>query len=315
MLSGFANALETIFGAALVPAAAVLRWTATFCLLAALLLSARSIVRAVAAWRYGWVPGTLVRCPRCGKFASDPGLARCPAGHEVRFPASTLRRLSVPETGARRASRHAYPIVLAVFLGAVTAGGYVLADVSGRARPISTITACLAFLFLCAAICAAGFALRPRPSGAIARILHSALAAACLFPALVLVLLATAFEPPAEHEIGSLWTTPTALYLARGGRARRAGPAAGRLEARTIDASVPGLGIVWEGLEGFELAGRDVPWRGKGGTAARFLGWWFARSDSRPGFFRRSVQIVALEPNRRVRILAARDHVRFVPEP
>ncbi len=315
MLSGLAHALETIFGAALVPAAAVLRWMATLALVAALLLSVRSIVRAVTAWRYGWVPGTLVRCPRCGKLASDPGLARCPTGHEVRFPASTLRLLSVPETGARRASRQAYPILLAVFLGAVTAGGYVVADVSGRVRPISTIMACLSFLFLCAAICAAGFALRPRPSGAIARLLHAALAVTCLFPALVLVLLATAIEPPVENEIGSLWTTPTALYLARGGRAWRAGPAAGRLEARTIDASVPGLGIVWKGLEGFEVAGRDVPWRGSGGTAARFLGWWSNHSGSRPGFFRRSVQMVTLEPNRRVRILAARDHVRFVAEP
>lgn len=315
MLSALARALETIFGAALAPTAALLRPAATLALVAALLLAGRAIVRAIAAWRYGWIPATLVRCPRCGQLAGDPARARCPEGHEVRFPARAIRRLAVPESSARRLARHAYPIVLAAALAAAILAAYLLADIHDLIRPISTITASLAFLFFCSAVCAAGFALRPRPSGAVTRILHAGLAAACFFPALVLALLSRGFEPPVEKEIGSLWTTPTALYVTGGGRARREGPPAVRLDAIMDEVTVPGLGVVWEGLEGFDVLGRRVPWKGAGGATARLLGWWVRPSDRSPGLFRRSLQFVTLEPNHRVRILASRDHVRFVSGP
>src|SRR5512143_1692201 len=115
MLSAFARALETIFGPALAPAAAALAVIATLVLVASIALAGRMIAVAIAAWRHGWIPATM-RCPRCGKIAGDPGSPRCPEGHEVRFPAATLRRVLLPESRARRFVRRAYPFFVAGLL-------------------------------------------------------------------------------------------------------------------------------------------------------------------------------------------------------
>jgi hypothetical protein len=140
------------------------------------------------------------------------------------------------------------------------------------------------------------------------------MAVLCLAPALVLALLARAFEPAVERDIGSLWTTPSALYVSSGRRSRREAPVVDRLDAITVDAWLPGLGTVWAGLEAFHAAGREIPWRGAGGTSARLAGRWLWSSGG-TGPVRRSVQTLRLEPNRRVRILASRERIRFAPEP
>jgi hypothetical protein len=315
MLSAFARALETVLGPALGPAASLLRVLAVLTLLAAIVTAGVAMTRAIAAWRYGWTPAVLVRCPRCGKIASDPAVAACPDGHPVRFPASAGRRLGPAPTGWRRGARALYPIVFAAAAGAAAVFLYFGSGVDRTARPVATITASLAYLFFAAALAASAYALSPRPVGGLARLLHAGLAVACLLPAFVLAWLARGFEPAVEREIGSLWTTPTALYVAAGSRARREGAAVERLDALSVDARFPGFGILWEGLEGFHAAGVSVPWRGRGGLAARLAVRWLRPSASADSLFTRSVQTLALQPNRRVHILATREHVRFVPDP
>ncbi|HEY6099880.1 MAG TPA: hypothetical protein VIW03_10650 [Anaeromyxobacter sp.] len=311
MLSAFARALETFFGPALAAAATASRALAALALAA---LAGRAMVRAITAWRYGWISVTVVRCPRCGEVAPDPGAPLCPRGHAVRFPPATLRRLASAHDRACRRSRAAYPIVLAAGVCAAGVAGWWAAHLGSLALPVSTITASLAYLFFAAALGAAALALSPPVRGTVARVFHAALAVLCVAPALVLALLARAFEPAVERDIGSLWTTPSALYVSSGRRSRREAPAVDRLDAITVDAWLPGLGTIWAGLEAFHAAGREIPWRGAGGTFARLAGRWL-RSSGGAGPVRRSVQTLRLEANRRVRILASRDRIRFAPEP
>ena len=315
MLSAFARALETVLGPALVPAASLLRVLAVLALLAGIVLAGSAMTRAVAAWRYGWLPATVVRCPRCGKIAAEPAVAACPEGHPVRFPASASRRLVAESPGSRSLARAAYPVLFAAVVGAAAVFLYFASGVQDVARPVATISASLAYLFFAAALAAAAYALTPRPVGMLTRLLHVGLSVACVFPAFVLAWCARGFEPPVEHEIGSLWTTPTALYVASGKHARREAAPAERVDAVAVDARVPGFGVLWEGLESFHSAGVEVPWRGRGGIAARMAARWLRPSASADSLFTRSVQTLTLQPNRRVHILATREHVRFVADP
>ena len=315
MLSALARALETVLGPALVPAASAFRVAAVLALLAAILVAGAALTRAIAGWRYGWVPAVVVRCPRCGTVAADPGHPACPEGHPVRFPSSTVRRIGVPSTRGRRFVQGLYPAALAAGVCVAAVAAYRAADLDSLSRPISTMTASLAYLFFTGSLAAAAYALSPRPVGLVSRLLHAGLAVACVLPALTLAWLARGFEPPVEREIGSLWTTPAALYVSSGSRARREGAAAERLDAWTVDARLPGFGVFWEGLEGFHAGGREIPWRGRGGVAARFAARWFRPSRSADSLFVHTVQPVALRPNQRVRILATREHVRFAAEP
>jgi hypothetical protein len=314
MLSTLAQALETLLGRALVPTASALRFVAALTLVAAVLAAGIAMTRAIAAWRFGWIPATVVRCRICGRVAPDPAVPACPEGHPVRFPASAVRELAAPSRSRRRL-RAAWPVILSGAIGAAAAGLYFAAGPVSLTRPVATITASASYLFFAAALAAASFALAARPVGLFSRLLHAGLMVACVVPALLLAWLAHAFEPPIEREIGSLWITPASLYVSSGSRARREAPAVQRLDAVAVDARLPGLGVVWEGLEGFHAAGVEVPWRGKGGWVARMATRWTGPAPSAGSLFTRSVQSLTLDPNRRVRILATREHVRFVPEP
>ena len=242
MLSNLAQALETLLGRALVPTTSVLRLAAALTLVAAVLAAGIAMTRAIAAWRFGWIPATVVRCRTCGRVASDPTVPACPEGHPVRFPASAARELAAASRGRGRL-RAAWPVFLPGAVGAAAVGLYFAAGPGSLTRPVATITASVAYLFFGAALAAATFAVTARPAGVFSRVLHAGLAMACVVPALLLAWLAHAFEPPVEREIGSLWITPASLYVSSGSRARREAPAVERLDAIAVDARLPGIGV------------------------------------------------------------------------
>jgi hypothetical protein len=208
-----------------------------------------------------------------------------------------------------------YPILLAVGVCGASLAGYRVSGVGQATRPLATIAAAAAYLFFAAALYCFAFSLSPRPHGAGNRILHVGLALACLLPAATLALTARAFEPPPQIEIGSLWITPTALYVKSGARAVHAAAAPSRLEAELIEARLPGFGVVWQGLKALRADGQELPWKGSGGWTARLLGLWSAPSEARGTFLGRSVVAIPLVANHRVKILATRESVRFEAEP
>ncbi|MDQ2980370.1 MAG: hypothetical protein M3R62_14255, partial [Acidobacteriota bacterium] len=86
MIPSAARAFERLFGAALFPLAGALRAVALVALVVVLGVAVARVVRTLVARRFGWEPGTVVRCPACGRPAADAALPVCPEGHPVRFP-------------------------------------------------------------------------------------------------------------------------------------------------------------------------------------------------------------------------------------
>ncbi len=314
MLPRLARAIESLFGGGLASAALFLRGVAQLALLAAIAVPLVRAALSFTAFRHGWETALVVRCPRCRRLVADPEASTCPDGHPVRFPGTAATK----ERWRRRFHRSrrivaSYGFVLPTFLAVASVIAFRVAGAARVEGPLAAICASLAFLFFAAALGLAGLALSPRPRSAADRVLHAGIAALCLGPALVLALLARGFEPPRPRAIGHVWSTPTALYLSTGGRARRVGEPAGQVEAHLVDVRAPAFGIVWQGLTGVEAGARFIKWRGRGGSFSRLLERWAAPLSRRGVFLARSRRTVPVPANVRVWIVTDGDEVRFTP--
>jgi hypothetical protein len=314
MLPRLAQAIESLFGVALRPAAGFLRAAALIALLAAVTFSLVRAALALRAFRLGWENALVVRCPRCRRLVADPELRTCPSGHPIRFPAGAANRESRRRRFhglSRVAASSAFVVPLLIALGA--AAGFRTTGAARMEGPLASLTASAAYLFLTGALALLGLTLSARPRGWTERALLAATSILCLLPALLLSLLARGFEPPVPRTIGHLWTTPTALYVSSGGRARRVGGPASEIDAELVDVRAPAFGIVWEGLARFRAGGRVVGWRGRGGTLARFFERWAAPLSRRGIFLQRSTRSLILPPNVRTWIVSEPGRIRFGP--
>ncbi|HEV8611823.1 MAG TPA: hypothetical protein VGS98_17335 [Thermoanaerobaculia bacterium] len=316
MLPRLAEAIESLFGGRLAPAAGFVRGTAVAALVLAIAIPLLRAALSFTAYRYGWELAPVVRCPKCRRLAADPEVRTCPAGHPIRFPSGAVgrerrRRRFQPLRRAAASYRYLLPIVIALFavLGFRACG---VARVEGS---LATFAASAGYLFFAAALALGGLALSAKPRGPAERLLHAGTAALCLLPAMVLALLARGFEPPRPRVIGHLWSTPTALYLSTGARARRVGDPRMEMEALLVDARAPAFGVVWEGLEGLRSGERVVKWKGRGGTTARLLSRWAGPLSRRGIFLARSTQMVPLPANVKVWIVSEPGKVRFTTQP
>lgn len=312
MLPRLAQAIESLFGDALRPAAGLLRAAAQVALVAAITFSVVRAARTFRAFQLGWETALVVRCPRCRRLVADPDLRTCPSGHEIRFPSGSAdrerrRRRFHRLSRAARSSTFLVPAVIAL----AAAAGFRMTGVARMDGPLASLTASIAYLFLAAALALAGLAVSARRRSWTERTLHAATSLLCLAPALVLSLLARGFEPPQQRTIGHLWSTPTALYVSSGGRAHRVGEPASEIEAELVDVRAPAFGIVWEGLARFRTGGRVVRWTGHGGTLARLFERWAAPLSRRGVFLQRSTRSVFLPPNVRMFIVSEPGRIRF----
>ncbi|MEP6768520.1 MAG: hypothetical protein ABJC61_07625 [Acidobacteriota bacterium] len=274
MIPTAARAVERLFGAALLPAAGALRLAAIASFALVVIFAVAGMVRAVAARRYGWETGSLVRCRRCGRPVADPALGACPDGHPVQFPpgaAAREMRRQASGPGRRWLSPAAAAGCIAVVALAVAAArAFRIADPA--APPLAVIAGAAGFLFCAGALLAALRAVSPGVHGAFGRLLACGVAAVAVAPALFFLVLTRAADPPGPRTLGSLWRTPSALYVSDGGRARREGPPAEPLEADVVSVGSPLLGSPWEGLAHLRAGGQAFPWRGRSGSAARSFG-------------------------------------------
>jgi hypothetical protein len=312
MLPRLAQAIESLFGEALRPAASLLRATAQVALVAAVTFSFVRVARTLRAFRLGWENALVVRCPRCRRLVADPDLRTCPSGHPIQFPSGAsdreLRRRRFHRL-SRVAASSAFVVPVLIALGA--AAGFRMTGVARMEGPLASLTASFAYLFLAAALALAGLAASPRCRSWPERALHAATSILCLFPALLLSVLARGFEPPQPRTIGHLWSTPTALYVSSGGRPHRVGEPASEIDAELIDVRAPALGIVWEGLARFRAGDRVVEWRGRGGTLARLFERWAAPLSRRGVFLQRTTRSLFLPPNVRMWIVSEPGRIRF----
>jgi len=316
MLPRLAEAIETLFGGRLAPAAGFVRTTAVVALVLAIAIPLLRAALSFTAYRYGWETAPVVRCPRCRHLTADPEVRKCPSGHPIRFPAGALER----ERRRRRfhpfhRAAAAYRIVLPVAIALFAILGFRACGVERVEGSLATFAASVGYLFFAAALAVSALALSARPRGPAERLLHAGTAALCFLPAMVLALLARGFEPPTPRVIGNLWSTPTALYLSTGDRARRAGDPRMEMEALLVDARAPAFGVVWEGLEGFRSGERIVKWKGRGGMTARLLARWAGPLSQRGVFLARSTQMVPLPSNVKVWIVSEPGKVRFTTDP
>jgi len=217
--------------------------------------------------------------------------------------ARALRRLSFAAAGG------------AALLAAATIVAAVACRIAEAAPPLAAIPAAAAFLFFAGAAAAAARAASPLPRSGLDRALATAAALLLLVPAGAGLALSRGLDPPAPRVIGSLWTTPTALYVARGVRGgwpRREGPPAAEVHADVVTAKSLLFGVTWTGIARLTGGAQPFPWRGTGGRAARLLD----RFGPRPGGALLSVERtrvdVATPPNVRVWIERSPAGVRFV---
>ncbi len=271
MIPTAARAVERLFGGALLPAAGSLRLAALASLGLVVILAIAGIVRAVAARRYGWETGSLVRCRSCARPVADPALVECPEGHPVRFPpGAAAREMRRQAAGTRRdwvAPAAAAGCAAIVALALVSARAFRIAD--SAAPPLAAIAGAAGFLFSAGALLAALRAVSPGVHGAFGRLLACGGAAVAVAPALFFLVLTRAADPPGPRTLGSLWRTPSALYVSDGGKARRSAPPAEAVEADVVSVGSPLLGSSWEGLAHLRAGGQAFPWRGRSGSAAR----------------------------------------------
>jgi hypothetical protein len=246
------------------------------------------------------------------------GPALSPAAGAVRLLAwaalaAVVLFLGVRAVGAFR-GRSPAVATAAVLIAAATVAAAVACRIGEAAPPLAAIPAAFGFLFFAAAASAAARAASPAARGRVDRALSVAAALLLLIPAGVGLALSRGLDPPAPRMIGSLWTTPTALYVAggvRGSRARREGPASAEVRADVVTAKSLLFGVTWTGIARLSGGGPPFPWRGRGGRAARFLD----RFGPHPGGALLSIERtrvdVATPPNVRVWIFRSPTEVRF----
>jgi hypothetical protein len=312
--STIARALESLAGPWLGPLASFLRLAALLALAAVLASSLLRALQAALAWRYGWERRTIVRCPRCGRIAAERERPVCPEGHEVRFPPWETF-FAPPRSGKGRAALHVYALGVAIGTGLSAAWGFVELRPGSLQSSLGEIFAAGAYLFFAAALLCASWAIAPGPRGGVGRVLHVALAAVLVVPAGASFLLADLVVPPARVPLGSIWRTPAATYLAPARRrGRRVGPSSPELDAALVEARIPALGIVWQGLEVLRLGGQDVPWKGSGGSVARTLARWAGPLSEHGVWLSKSQRHVVLPENAKLWIVSDRRHVVFLTE-
>lgn len=319
MISAAARVFERLFATVLVPAAGALRavaWIAFAVVLAAAIAQAARVFRAA---RHGWETATVVRCRKCGAVATDPRDPRCANGHAVRFPPGAAEREDRRRAVGGRIAFPAAGILAVASAAAITAGvvaaaqAFRIADV--RAPALAAAAGACGFLLFSAGAVALLRASSTAPRGALDRGASAAAGAFAIFPAILLLALARAADPAPPRTIGSLWATPTALYVADGGKARRAhrvlpaGPAS--IAADIVVAQCPLFALRWTGLAGFAAGGAGIPWSGSGGSRARLV----ARLPSRTLFPFFTVDetrvVVATPPNARIWIVRSADGILF----
>lgn len=317
MIPSAARAFERLFGAALQPLAGGLRLLAFAALGILLVVSIGRVARAIAARRFGWEPGTVVRCPVCARPAADAALSTCPEGHPLRFPPGAAGREIRRRSGRGRRRHFLLASAAAGLLGvaAALAGARAFRITDAAAPPLAGIAGAAGFLFFATALAAAGRAASPDARGPLDRALSAVAGTLVLVPALFFLLFSRAADPPVPRTIGSLWQTPSALYVSPGGRARREAEAApsGTLEAEVVGVRSGLLGLSWEGLARLRAGGTEIPWRGSGGTAARLLNR-LPRALARPGSFvavTRDRRPVAAPANVKVWILRSPAGIAF----
>ena len=179
------------------------------------------------------------------------------------------------------------------------------------APPLAAMAGSAGYVFFAASLLLAGVALSPAATSAVSRILSATLAALGLAPALVLLFFARATDPPLPVVIGSVWQTPSALYVSSGGRGRREADSAEPVEAEIVEARSGLFGLSQQGLAGFRAAGRTIPWRGEDGISSRLAARW-PQALSGPLFsVTRTVRSVEMRPNERLWILRGPAGVTF----
>lgn len=317
MIPSAARVLERWLGPAISPFAGALRLVAWIALVALLVGLAARAARALRAYRFGWELRAVVRCRECGALAADATTPYCPSGHAVVFPPGASRRekgRSAEGRGGSPRRRLVAAVAVTVALAAAAVGGassYRIAD--GSTPPLAAIPAAAGFLLFVAALAAASRALSPEWRSAADRGLSAAAAFAALVPAGALLALSHGIDPPAASTIGSVWSTPTALYVAHGGRtkAKNEGPPAARIEADIVSTRSLLLGFSWTGVARLRADGRSIPWRGRGGVVARLVDRLGPREGGALWAVRRERREVATPPNVRIWIFRSRSDVTF----
>jgi len=309
-----ARALESLAGPWLGPLATFLRLAALLALAAVLVSSLLRALQAAFAWRYGWERRTVVRCPRCGRIAAERERPVCPEGHEVRFP--PWESFFAPRrSGKARAGPQVYALAVAIATGLLAAWGFAKLRPGSLQSSLGEIFAAGSYLFYAAALLCASWAVDPGPRGGVGRLLHVVLAAVLAVPAGASFLLAELVEPPARVPLGSIWRTPAATYLAPARRrGRRVGPSSPELDAALVEARIPALGIVWQGLQAIRVGGQDVPWKGSGGSVARGLARWASPLSEHGVWLSKSERHIALPQNARLWIVSDRRRIVFLTE-
>jgi hypothetical protein len=311
MFPRLAHALEILLGPSLATASATLARAATVALAAVVTIALARAALSIAARRYGWERAWIVRCPGCGGLVADPRQATCAAGHKLRFPPGASR--AADWRGKRGRALAFYSILLSLAVAAAAFGAHSWLRIGAPGSPLSRLCGAAAYFFFLAALYAGDFALSPRPRGAGARLLHVGLALACLTPFLFLALLSRAFEPGERRVEGTLWATPSGVYISDG-RARRLGPPAAAIQARLVEARLPAIDLEWRGLAGFRVGAEEVPWRGRGGFLARWLERSAESIRGRGILVRRFTEEVPLPPNIPVGIVRLPEGFEFEPQ-
>jgi hypothetical protein len=198
-------------------------------------------------------------------------------------------------------------LLAAAALGA--AAPFRIAD--PKAPPLAALAGCWGYLFFAAFVLFLAVALAPGPRGPAARIGGGLLAAACLPGALVLLFFTRAADPPRPLVIGTLWQTPSALYVSSGDRGRRESDTAAPVEADLVEARSALFGLSRQGLAGFRSGGRAIPWRGDGGLGSRIAARWPAVLSGALFSVHRSTRPVEMRPNERIWILRGPEGIAF----
>jgi len=222
------------------------------------------------------------------------------------------RALAASRAGTTAGSRPAFFAAANAFVAAAALGGaapFRIAD--SKAPPLASLAGCWGYLFFAASLLFSVVALAPAGRSAAARVVAGMLGAVCLPPALVLLFFTRAADPPRPLVIGTLWQTPTALYVSSGDRARRESDAAAPVEADLVEARSAIFGLSRQGLAGFRSGGHAIPWRGDGGLGSRIAARWPAALSGPLFSVGRTSRPIEMRPNERVWILRGPGGIDF----
>jgi hypothetical protein len=307
--------IDRLLGPALLPLAALAGVAAAALAAVAVGLALWRAFLAFGTWRYGWEEAPVVRCPVCGALAADPENPLCGNGHPVRFPPgarvrAAWRRTLRPWSGAIAALQTVACLLLAI----AAAATWLVAGTSARRLAAAALAGGLASLVASGAVLAALAAIAPGGRGIASRVLHLAVALLLCLPAAALSVLSSALDSPEPRIVGSLWSTPTAVYVegARG-KGRRLGGAAPKAVARIVEVRLPGAGALWQGVSRIEAGGASARWRGERGLSARLLGVVAAPETSSTAFVRERAVDLELPVNRKVWVVRRGEKISFDP--